>query len=55
MKINIICADCGSEEVRRDAWVSWNTETQEWELCSVFDESYCEDCEGTTLKEVSLK
>jgi hypothetical protein len=30
----------------RDAWACWNTESQDWELQSVFDQGYCDDCEG---------
>lgn len=46
MKIRMTCSDCGSENVLRDAWASWNVETQEWELGQVFDEAFCEQCEG---------
>lgn len=44
-KINIVCSECKSSNVRRDAYASWNTKTQEWELAVVFDQGYCEDCE----------
>jgi hypothetical protein len=45
-RIEIVCTDCGSTDVRRDATAAWNTETQEWELCAVQDQGYCEKCEG---------
>lgn len=53
-KIDIVCARCGSKEVRRDADAVWNVETQQWELCNVYDKpSTCEQCGGeTSLKEV---
>lgn len=55
MKIKIVCAECGGDDVRRDATAAWNVETQEWELCGVMDQGYCENegapCQG---EEVSL-
>jgi hypothetical protein len=54
-KIKIVCSNCGSEDVRRDADASWNEETQEWELLCVYDNATCEDCEGeTSLKEIEI-
>lgn len=51
--ISIICAACGSHNVKRDAWAEWNEETQAWELGTVFDAGHCDDCDGAaTLKEV---
>ena len=43
-KVRIICADCGSDDVRRDADVAWNCNTQEWELCAIYDQGSCEAC-----------
>lgn len=43
-KINIVCADCGSEDVHRDANADWNVDTQQWELGAVFDQGYCGSC-----------
>jgi len=43
-KVRMICADCGSKNVRRDAWASWNEEKQDWQLHNVFDDVFCEDC-----------
>lgn len=45
-KIVPICADCGSREVRRDAYAVWNAEKQDWELHSVYDEWLCDGFEG---------
>lgn len=39
------CANCLGTDVRKDAWASWNSETDEWELSAVFDENWCEECE----------
>ena len=44
----MICAACGSEDVRRDADAVWNKKTQEWELCAVYDNATCEECGGET-------
>jgi len=49
-KIKIVCAECEGENVVRDAWASWDVETQKWEASSVFDDARCEDCD----REVSL-
>lgn len=52
----MICATCGSEDVRRDADAAWNKNTQEWELCAVYDHATCEQCGGETrLVEVSKR
>ena len=40
-----ICGNCKSEEVRVDAWASWDVDAQEWVLHGVFDASYCDECE----------
>lgn len=39
------CEECGSTDVRRDAWASWDEEIQDWVLCEVYDSSFCIDCE----------
>ena len=53
--IDIVCGECGSRNVMRDAWAVWNTETQRWELGNVFDDGHCEDCEGeASLEEIPL-
>lgn len=44
----MICRDCGGENVKRDAWASWNFEKQDWVLDNYFDDAFCEDCEGST-------
>ena len=40
-----ICTACGSSDVVKDAWASWNPETGLWELMEVFDYSFCRACE----------
>lgn len=55
-KVKIVCARCGSEDVRRDAYAVWSFEAQVWELSAVFDAAVCEsdECGGeeTSLDEV---
>lgn len=52
-KIQIVCGTCGSDDVRRDAWASWDDETQDWVLGEVFDAGHCNRCEGeSSLEEV---
>ena len=53
MRIRIVCASCGSDEVMRDAWAVWDDVKQDWVLGAVFDAGFCEKCEGeATLNEV---
>ena len=55
-KLQMVCEDCGSEEVTRDAWAQWNVETQDWELGAVFDYAYCHRCQREAhIEEVPLK
>lgn len=41
-----ICATCKTDDVRRDAFASWDVETQSWELSETYDYSHCNNCEG---------
>ena len=46
-KIRKVCAECGSEEVQADAYVTWNVERQDWEISCIFDKgSTCDNCDG---------
>ena len=53
-KVKMVCETCGGEDVRRDASVAWDTETQTWELVAVYDSATCETCDTdeATLLEV---
>jgi hypothetical protein len=44
-QMRIVCSWCGSANVSRDAWASWNVEKQDWELGAVFDAGFCQACE----------
>lgn len=43
-----VCRCCGSDQVLRDAWASWNADSQQWELDNIFDHAYCTNCDGET-------
>jgi hypothetical protein len=47
-RTHVICATCGSENVRADAYASWDADTGEWVLHSIYDEKFCEVCETST-------
>jgi hypothetical protein len=47
-KFKMICRACGSENVLRDAFASWDYDNQRWALHNAFDHAICEDCEGPT-------
>lgn len=48
-----VCSHCGSDDVLRDAWASWNPDARRWECDEVFDEAHCCQCDGrTSLKTV---
>ena len=41
----IKCAECGSTDVVRDAWASYDQDSDEWVLDSLFDQAFCRECE----------
>ena len=45
-KIKYVCNDCGSDDIRKDAWGIWDIEIQGWELDTTYDNYHCENCEG---------
>ena len=53
--IAILCETCRSDDVSRDAWGDWDTAAQTWVLRTVFDHSYCHNCdEERNLIEVKI-
>ena len=55
MKLKMLCAHCGSDDVRRDAWAVWSVEAQSWVLEVAYDDAQCGDCGGeTTIEETSI-
>lgn len=56
-RVKIVCAECGSDNVSKDATAHWNVETQAWDqVAAVFDKpNFCQDCEiEVSLKEIPL-
>lgn len=45
-RVRMICAECGSAEVVRDAWAAWDDDRQDWVLQSVHDYAHCDECGG---------
>jgi hypothetical protein len=55
VRIKIVCSECGSDDVFRDAWAVWNVESQDWELGTVFDQGFCDACgREQSLEEVAV-
>ena len=47
-RIAHVCATCGSDRVKLDAWAAWSVETQAWELASTMQMAFCEVCNAET-------
>lgn len=47
-KVQILCRNCGSTDVSRDAWSDWDVAAQAWLLRIVFDHAHCHACDGQT-------
>jgi hypothetical protein len=39
-----VCATCGSDDIRADAFAVWDVASQKWALQATFDDYICEDC-----------
>jgi len=48
MKLRMKCRHCGSEEVFLDAYAEWDFDLQYWKLSNVYEEAWCNQCEGET-------
>lgn len=42
----IHCSDCGSEDILRDGWASWDSELQIWEVSDLQDHAWCNSCDS---------
>jgi len=50
-RVNVVCKDCGSDNIIIDGDVVWNIETQSWEVQEVWDAGgRCEDCGNMNAK-----
>ena len=47
-RIRLICSECGSTDVGRDAWAEWNEKLQMFEATHIFKQGHCFNCEGET-------
>lgn len=47
-QVRKVCKECGSDNVVKDAWASWDEETQMYVLEDFFDYEFCKDCDGET-------
>ena len=54
MKVDYKCGHCGSTEILRDAYATWNAEKQRMELESTFDMAFCRGCDGETKNVVEI-
>lgn len=56
-KIQIVCSECGSTDVSKDATARWDEDRQEWVLSAVHDKpNFCEPCGGEcSLDEVAIQ
>ena len=52
--INIVCAECGSNDVLLNAAVRWDMEAQEYIVANIFNDGHsCNYCDsGCRIKEV---
>ena len=40
------CTNCGSTNVRVDAFAEWDADQQKWVLSDTYDNGFCNDCES---------
>jgi hypothetical protein len=50
----MVCSECGSTDVRRDAWAEWDHRKQDWVLGTVYDAGHCENCDGEARLEEEI-
>jgi len=43
-KVRPVCDQCGSDDIRIDAFVEWNISKQDWKIKEVTDFIVCNDC-----------
>ncbi len=49
MLIDKRCGQCGGPNIVKDAYAEWDKDAQEWVLKSVYDYTYCENCDVRTV------
>ena len=53
MDVKMVCAVCGSEDVKTDANARWSVVKQEWEVVDVYiDNAWCnsDTCDGAEVE-----
>lgn len=43
-RVDYYCPECGSREVRWDAYACWDSEHQQFELQNMFEDCICDNC-----------
>lgn len=52
MHVKMVCSECGGDNVKADAYATWDVANQRWECAETFDKgAYCDDCDGETRLE----
>lgn len=52
-KIRMVCPECGDKEnVVKDAYASWNIDTQEWVLHSTYESFDCKACGAEEIEPI---
>jgi hypothetical protein len=49
-RVRLVCPECGSEDIRRDALAYWDDVNQAWALCGTLDEGSCNDCAADGIR-----
>jgi hypothetical protein len=49
--VKYVCRECGSGQILHDAWAVWSEDIQAYELSTVLDFTFCEQCDGETRTE----
>lgn len=50
--ITMVCRECGSGDVRADAYAEWDDDAQVWQIFITFDKgAFCNACDGETRLE----
>lgn len=47
------CSECGSDDVRADAFAAWDADSQQWEVSETYDKGGC--CEGCGRSDIRFK
>jgi hypothetical protein len=44
-RYKMVCPDCGSDDVSKDATVRWDVDKQAWGVTGLFDGGHCDGCD----------